>query len=515
MSRRTRHPPWATPTKWRCCLRCRVGKASAVADVRQGVEGRLTDLAAHPQSAGGGPHLRAAAGRAGRRVQPVPQPDRTGPGASRRPRSCSRSPRRSRSSSRSTSGLASSIPSATPRSAWWTQHRDPYLDAEQKRTLLRAYESLRAEAQARDGDRSDGRQRRRSREAAGPVSARAARRGMPIHEGRWIRPCGGLLSMHSSPLAQPGVGDSGGMNVYVRELSSALAQAGSTPPRTCAGGRTTSPTRCRWSRGSGRAHRRRPSRPAQGAVVRRRRAVRRRRGRSPAGQRRDGPDPRQLLAVGRGRSSPQATTTSRSCARSTRWRVKAEGATPSRRGGASRDGDHRLCRRDSRELLGGGAPVPPPLRRPPGAPRSSRRGSSTPPPVTAWVLGARWSSTSDVRSARRPCSCSWGGSSPQGRRRRGADPGRASVARTPRSWWSGASGLDGDAEVEKVAAPVDELGPHRAGALRAASTAPPPVEPTTEPLTSCWCPAGRRASAWCVEGGVWDAGGGVRRRVGR
>ena len=35
-----------------------------------------------------------------------------------------------------------------------------------------------------------------------------------------------MLSMHSSPLTQPGVGDSGGMNVYVRELSSALAQAG-------------------------------------------------------------------------------------------------------------------------------------------------------------------------------------------------------------------------------------------------------------------------------------------------
>jgi D-inositol-3-phosphate glycosyltransferase len=35
-----------------------------------------------------------------------------------------------------------------------------------------------------------------------------------------------MLSLHSSPLAQPGVGDSGGMNVYVRELSSSLAQAG-------------------------------------------------------------------------------------------------------------------------------------------------------------------------------------------------------------------------------------------------------------------------------------------------
>lgn len=32
--------------------------------------------------------------------------------------------------------------------------------------------------------------------------------------------------MHTSPLVQPGSGDSGGMNVYVRELVSALAQAG-------------------------------------------------------------------------------------------------------------------------------------------------------------------------------------------------------------------------------------------------------------------------------------------------
>jgi D-inositol-3-phosphate glycosyltransferase len=35
-----------------------------------------------------------------------------------------------------------------------------------------------------------------------------------------------VLSLHTSPLAQPGSGDSGGMNVYVRELVSALSQAG-------------------------------------------------------------------------------------------------------------------------------------------------------------------------------------------------------------------------------------------------------------------------------------------------
>jgi D-inositol-3-phosphate glycosyltransferase len=35
-----------------------------------------------------------------------------------------------------------------------------------------------------------------------------------------------VISLHTSPLAQPGSGDSGGMNVYVRELVSALAQGG-------------------------------------------------------------------------------------------------------------------------------------------------------------------------------------------------------------------------------------------------------------------------------------------------
>ncbi|MEY4371660.1 MAG: glycosyltransferase MshA [Actinomycetota bacterium] len=35
-----------------------------------------------------------------------------------------------------------------------------------------------------------------------------------------------MLSLHTSPLALPGQGDAGGMNVYVRELVSALAQAG-------------------------------------------------------------------------------------------------------------------------------------------------------------------------------------------------------------------------------------------------------------------------------------------------
>lgn len=36
----------------------------------------------------------------------------------------------------------------------------------------------------------------------------------------------GIISLHTSPLTQPGAGDSGGMNVYIREFVSSLTQAG-------------------------------------------------------------------------------------------------------------------------------------------------------------------------------------------------------------------------------------------------------------------------------------------------
>lgn len=47
--------------------------------------------------------------------------------------------------------------------------------------------------------------------------------------GATLTPCVrsvAVLSLHTSPLAQPGTGDGGGMNVYVRELVSALASSG-------------------------------------------------------------------------------------------------------------------------------------------------------------------------------------------------------------------------------------------------------------------------------------------------
>ena len=36
----------------------------------------------------------------------------------------------------------------------------------------------------------------------------------------------GIISLHTSPLTQAGAGDSGGMNVYIREFVSSLTQAG-------------------------------------------------------------------------------------------------------------------------------------------------------------------------------------------------------------------------------------------------------------------------------------------------
>ena len=37
-----------------------------------------------------------------------------------------------------------------------------------------------------------------------------------------------LISLHTCPLEQPGSGDAGGMNVYVRHLAEALVDAGHT-----------------------------------------------------------------------------------------------------------------------------------------------------------------------------------------------------------------------------------------------------------------------------------------------
>ena len=60
-----------------------------------------------------------------------------------------------------------------------------------------------------------------------------------------------MLSLHTSPLAQPGTGDGGGMNVYVRELSTALARAGVECDVYTRAWSDDLPATVTWSRASG------------------------------------------------------------------------------------------------------------------------------------------------------------------------------------------------------------------------------------------------------------------------
>jgi len=50
-----------------------------------------------------------------------------------------------------------------------------------------------------------------------------------------------MLSVHTSPLDQPGTGDAGGLNVYVTDLSRALAGSA----RASRSSRAPRPRRCR------------------------------------------------------------------------------------------------------------------------------------------------------------------------------------------------------------------------------------------------------------------------------
>ena len=88
------------------------------------------------------------------------------------------------------------------------------LTEDQKQTLLAGLPVVRA--RERRGRPRPGRHRRARRQpdGAGLGSGWRAVRRLAV------------LSLHTSPLVQPGAGDSGGMNVYVRELVSSLAQAG-------------------------------------------------------------------------------------------------------------------------------------------------------------------------------------------------------------------------------------------------------------------------------------------------
>ena len=216
-----------------------------------------------PRAAGVGPALAAAPVRAGRDLQPLPEPDRRGlrrpsaeilqqiakalrisaetlyvqagilepPSGRPRPRPGRGGPRRS-ARSRSRPSSASTCPSgATTRTSGARR--------------LRAHRSRgppRPPPSQSPMPMPESQRRRRSPAARRGVSislrpacfeapaTRAARRaGVAGHRSTMsaMRRLA-VLSLHTSPLAQPGTGDGGGMNVYVRELTSPWPASGVT-----------------------------------------------------------------------------------------------------------------------------------------------------------------------------------------------------------------------------------------------------------------------------------------------
>ena len=263
-----------------------------------------------------------------------------------------------------------------------------------------------------------------------------------------------MLSLHTSPLVQPGSGDSGGMNVYVRELVSALAQAGvecTTYTRADRAG----PARARCSSspatGSCTSTAGPFDLPKEAAAEQRRRVRRRRARRTSTADRRRRRRARQLLAERRRRPPPQARP--RPAARvdlpharpgQGRGRRPRAGVARPRRGRG-----HRLRRRDLRQLHRGGAPVPAALRRPAGRIEIVAPGVEH----AFFAPGDRARRAPGARPAGRSrrCCCSSGGSSrsrgptsPSGRWPRWpADPTPLLVI------VGGASGADGDGEAPR------------------------------------------------------------------
>ena len=114
--------------------------------------------------------------------------------------------------------------------------RDPFITEDQKQTLVRIYESFRHENGDGDERPSDGDGISTSRVAF------ARRRAARSPSSRCTR----------RPWPSPASGDSGGMNVYVRELVASLAQAGvRCSTSTSGGGPTTCPTSSTSSPASG------------------------------------------------------------------------------------------------------------------------------------------------------------------------------------------------------------------------------------------------------------------------
>ena len=232
-----------------------------------------------------------------------------------------------------------------------------------------------------------------------------------------------VLSLHTSPLAQPGTGDGGGMNVYVRELASALARTGvECDVFTRAWSADLAPDGDRRARAPGPSRPGRGARPpAQGAPregrarVHRAGARRHDRRQRPRAAVRD--HPRQLLALGPGRPHHQARArpapgvhVPHARPGEGRGRTGGGGGRPGPPAGRGRGDDHRLLGRRAGLVHRRGRPDRRPLRGRPG-PHPGRAARGRPR-----LLRARRPAPGPAGpgpAARRdPARCSWAGSSP-------------------------------------------------------------------------------------------------------
>ena len=308
-----------------------------------------------------------------------------------------------------------------------------------------------------------------------------------------------VLSLHTSPLAQPGSGDSGGMNVYVRELVSALAQAGvECTTYTRAHRARTSPRWCRSSPVTAWC----TCPPAPFDLRKEAAAVGHRRVRRPVSidhldERVPGRRAARQLLAQRSRRPPAEARARHAVRQHVPHAGQGEGRGRRLRARVARAGrgrDHRLRRRHLRQLHRGGAPVPPPLRRPARvASRSSRPASSTrsSPPATAAAPG----SALDLPARRAGAAVRRSHPAAEGARRRRAGAGRDAPARraaADRRWRQRPRGRRRGGPPARAHRSSWACATRCASCRRSRTTS---SAPTTAPPMSCWCPAAARASA--------------------
>ena len=326
-----------------------------------------------------------------------------------------------------------------------------------------------------------------------------------------------MISLHTSPLLQPGAGDSGGMNVYVRELGLGPRPGGRSTAR-----RSPAPIvpGCR-ARSS--------SSPAIASCTSRRVRTTCRRKRSPTSptlfragvldwiDQHEQPDVihgNYWLSGVVGHRLKHDLGVPFVSTFHTLARVKAEGGDPEPIWRETRRGRDRAVRRcDLRELRRRGGAVPPAVRRTHrAASRSSPPVSNTPSSLPANAAGARRAlvaATLDrtAPAVRRPDPAA------EGSRRGGARPRRTRSARCPARHRRRGERRRGRRRERPDPGVGRRTRTPRAGALRRAATAPHPVHLLPRRRCGARAEPQRELRPRRPRGrGVRDPGGGERRR---